>query len=177
MSSLLPANTTQFEKDLEATVATADDLPVTIRNLWVADNCPEELLPWLAWATSVDVWDSDWPAHIKRSVINAAFESHRIKGTRTSIDNVVAGFGADISIIEWFENPTNPTPHNFTAIINYNGETVEQEFQDGIISAIERTKPVRSQYTVETGIRLDKSLNIGGAIRVTHYQRLEFYEQ
>ena len=48
--SLLPINATQLERDLESSLERASDLPVPIKDVWNADQCPEHLLPWLAWS-------------------------------------------------------------------------------------------------------------------------------
>ena len=51
---LLPANATPLERALAETTARLSDVAVPIRDLWSPENCPTELLPWLAWALSVD---------------------------------------------------------------------------------------------------------------------------
>ncbi|BFM16266.1 phage tail protein I [Maricurvus nonylphenolicus] len=177
MTSLLPPNASNLEKDVEAVIAKRHNaLPMDARPVWDPDTCPVHMLPWLAWAMSVDVWDKDWPEHIKRGVINAAVQNHRIKGTRQAVENVVAGFGSNISITEWFEKNEPGVPHTFDALINYNGETIGVDLQEAVIRAIDRAKPVRSQYEVQSGVEVSSALNIGGAVRATYYQRLEFVE-
>lgn len=49
----------------------------------VADpvRCPVDLLGYLAWSRSVDVWNEDWPEAMKRYVVGRAFQDHRLKGT------------------------------------------------------------------------------------------------
>ncbi len=47
-----------------------------------ADRLPVDLLPYLAWALSVDRWDKDWPAERKIAVIQRSYWLHRRKGTR-----------------------------------------------------------------------------------------------
>ncbi|MDG4811645.1 phage tail protein I [Hydrogenovibrio sp. 3SP14C1] len=81
MSDLLPLNTTQFERDVDATIQRTTSLPVFISTLWSAKDCPEYLLGYLAWSLSVDEWDESWPEDIKREVIRTAIEIHRHKGS------------------------------------------------------------------------------------------------
>ena len=70
--NLLPPNQTALEAGLSEVQARLNELPVTVRQLWDAEHCPEDCLPWLAWALSVDAWDTYWPAHVKRQVILAS---------------------------------------------------------------------------------------------------------
>ena len=81
MATLLPPNATPLERALEADGAQLGDIPVPIDTLWIPETCPAALLPWLAYSVSVDLWNPDWPESVKRQVIAAAFDVHRIKGT------------------------------------------------------------------------------------------------
>ena len=97
--TLLPSNRTATEVALEAATARAAEVPVPINTLWDPDSCPAEVLPWLAWALSVDTWDPDWPEEVRREVIRQSVEVHRHKGTIGSVRRILqaAGYGdADI---------------------------------------------------------------------------------
>lgn len=68
MISLLPPNATELERALELLIdARIGDISTPLRDLWSAENCPEALLPWLAWALSVDQWSADWPLNVLTS--------------------------------------------------------------------------------------------------------------
>jgi phage tail P2-like protein len=101
MSDLLPPNATEYEKAVATVCSEANDLPIDIKKLWNPDECPENFLPWLAWALSVDFWDDLWPPEIKRNVIKASFDVHKIKGTPKSIKMLLeaAGYG-EANIVE-----------------------------------------------------------------------------
>ena len=76
-------------------------MPTPIRALWNADTCPGEMLPWLAWAMGVDVWDSQWADGSKRETIKTALQVKQRKGTLWSIKRVLASAGyGDAEIIE-----------------------------------------------------------------------------
>ncbi|WP_295044717.1 phage tail protein I [uncultured Paracoccus sp.] len=77
--TLLPNNATATERAIEATSDRA--IPIPVGDLWNPDTCPAALLPWLAWALSVDDWDADWSDEAKRSTIATSLEIHRRKGT------------------------------------------------------------------------------------------------
>lgn len=89
--SLLPFNATALEVALEATFA----VPVPLPNdrLWNPETCPDDLLPWLAHAMSVDFWNNTWPAATKRRVIRDSVVIHRKKGTISSIRMALAAAG------------------------------------------------------------------------------------
>lgn len=70
-----------MERALEATIARISDVPVLVRESWDPDECPVALLPWLAWAFSVDEWDSAWTEEEKRQAVRDAYNLARVKGT------------------------------------------------------------------------------------------------
>lgn len=99
--SLLPPNATRQERAIEAAIARAARPAVPIRELWNADTCPAHLLPWLAWAFSVDEWDANWDEAARRAAIRDAVAIQRRKGTVWAIKRVLtnAGYG-DARLIE-----------------------------------------------------------------------------
>lgn len=99
---LLPPNATFLETALA--YATNPDLPVTIGDIWNPDRCPEKLLPWLAHALSVDVWEPGWPAYIKREVIRSSVMVHRKKGTRGAVERALDALGhGDAEVYESYD--------------------------------------------------------------------------
>ncbi len=106
MTTLLPPNSTQVELDIEAATARLGAVGVPVRDLWSPDRCPVGLLPWLAWALSVDEWQSHWPVRVQRAVIAGAPALHRIKGTRAALKAAMAqaGYG-DATVIEACDLP------------------------------------------------------------------------
>lgn len=59
-SRLLPTGSSPLEVAAAKACAEIEKTPVSIRELWNPDTCPANLLPWLAWAFSVDRWDEKW---------------------------------------------------------------------------------------------------------------------
>lgn len=68
-------------------------LEAPIATLWDPMNCPAGILPWLAWALSVDDWDADWPEGTKRNAIAASIAIHRRKGTPRAVKDALAAAG------------------------------------------------------------------------------------
>lgn len=175
MPTLLPPNATSFERAVETATARIADVPVPLRKLWSPMTCPEDLLPWLAWALSVDNWRSDWPLHVKRARVASAIPIQRQKGTLKSIRDVVNSFGGAVEIIEWWQLiPTGP-PHTFQLILTLSGQGGEQataEYVNDVIEEVSRTKPVRSHFTFTQGVNLTGRIGVIATIRPCVIARL-----
>jgi len=104
MSNLLPPNANAQEQALDDVIERIGTIPVDIVKTWNAQTCPDELLPWLAWALSIDEWDATWSITQQRAMIEASYEIHSHKGTPYSIRRALTALGFDNVIImegEW----------------------------------------------------------------------------
>lgn len=101
-ASLLPPSSTPLERALDLTAANRiAGLPSIIPTLWNADTCPKALLPYLAWALSVDEWDELWSEDKKRAAIREARYIHQHKGTPGAIRRALSAIGqGDADLIE-----------------------------------------------------------------------------
>lgn len=98
--SLLPANSTTFERALSLSSARFNPARI-LPTIWNPFTCPAALLPWLAWALAVDEWDYGWPVEKKRAVVAAAIAVHENKGTPSAIRTSLAALDQpDADIIE-----------------------------------------------------------------------------
>jgi phage tail P2-like protein len=103
MIDLLPPNATPEERALSMATARLGlpDTALGIDTLWHPWDCPEALLPWLAWALAVDVWDAEWDAATKRSVIAFSFALRRRAGTVWAVREALKAAGyADARLME-----------------------------------------------------------------------------
>lgn len=100
---LLPGNATPQEAAAEQATARIGDVAVPLDTLWNPLTCPGAVLPWLAWAVSVDEWEAGWPEDRRRETIALAFYVHRRKGTLAAVRAalIAAGFGT-ATIVERF---------------------------------------------------------------------------
>lgn len=150
-SSLLPKNLGDLERDLDVAISRMENIKIPISTLWDPWNCPIELLPWLAWAVSVDDWRTDWPETTKRRVVANSLDMHRVKGTRPAVEMSVESLGLEYELIEWFEEIPKGQPATFSLKVF----SSDQAFPPERISEIERivsnAKNTRSHF---------KSLNI-----------------
>lgn len=100
MASLLPSNATAQERNVEAATARIGELPVVIQDVWNPTACPAGLLPWLAWALSVDTWDSAWSERTKREVIARAVAVHRRKGSVWAVKEAIRAAGFETPVVQ-----------------------------------------------------------------------------
>ena len=140
--TLLPPNSTKLELALEASMAKAFDHPVNIDKLWSAQDCPIELLPYLAWALSVDTWNSDWPEHVKRQVVASSIYVHKFKGTAAALKAALKALDLGVSISEWFEHGGQPYTFRADVYVSTRGITAREV--KNILATIAATKNARS---------------------------------
>ena len=147
------------------------NVPSPLRPLWNPDTCPVDLLPWLAWALSVDVWVPTWPEATKRAVVRNAVSTSRRKGTRQAVSDALSAIGAGVEMKEWWQKSPAGTPHTFTISIVAQDTSVEA--QAIMVQEINRTKPLRSQYDIVFGTAGTAPFNIVSIGRVGVFTRLD----
>lgn len=171
MNDLLPASASKQERDISLSTARVADVPVPLRTLWNPQTCSLELLPWLAWALSVDTWDANWSETIKRAVVANAIPIAKLKGTKKAVKDALAALAAGTVMVEWFEKDPVGTPHTFT--VNIVSNDVSLAMQASLASEIDRTKPLRSHYDIVFGVATEGSINIVGVLRPAVFTRLD----
>ena len=82
---LLPTNATAFERAFSEMGARVDRIETPLRQLWRPDIIRADMLPFLAWAYSTDIWFDDWSIERKRAVTDRSIWLHRHKGSETGI--------------------------------------------------------------------------------------------
>jgi len=151
---LLPAGSSPREVAAAEACAHLQQLPVPLRTLWNPQTCPVPLLPYLAWAWSVDRWDQTWPEETKRAVVASAQFVHRRKGTIAAIRRVVEPLGYLIRITEWWQN--NAAPGTFRLDVGVLETGITEEMYNELERLISDAKPVSRLLTGLT-INLDSS--------------------
>jgi phage tail P2-like protein len=154
MSSLLPSNSTVLERAAADALACLAAVPVPLRQLWNPETCPVHLLPYLAWAFSVDRWDSTWSEATKREVIKAAFFVHKRKGTIAALRRVVEPLGYLLRVEEWWQtNPQGP-PGTFKLDIGVLETGITESTFAELERLIDDAKPV-SRHLLGLAIKLE----------------------
>ncbi|KJH82852.1 phage tail protein I [Stutzerimonas stutzeri] len=152
--SLLPPNATELERLAAEALAQLQRVPVPLRDLWNPDTCPAELLPYLAWAYSVDRWSSAWPERAKRDAIRAAYFIHAHKGTIGALRRVVEPLGYLIEIREWWEEAPLGVPGTFRLLVGVLDTGITEVMYQELTWLIDDAKPV-SRHLVGLAIGLE----------------------
>lgn len=142
MSSLLPPASTTLERALDDTISSISHLPVDITQLWSPALCPDEKLPWLAWAFGVEVWDKYWGIDRRRAQIESSIPIKRIKGSIGAVKRAISALGFRVEVHEWFA--TGGQPGTYT--LYFEADQIGWDIDDlvSIFALITRAKNLRS---------------------------------
>lgn len=165
---LLPPNRTPLEAALAE--ATALDLdPTPLRHLSDATRCPTALLPWLAWAMSVDGWDEAIAEQPRRQLLRRSIEIHKHKGTAGAVRRALGALGVTVEFKEWQDIPGS-VPYTFALVawVNENAAADEDavltpQLYRRLQSIVDAAKNERSHYSVKIGARFDHGIRVVNA--------------
>lgn len=178
MSDLLPNNSTKLERALAESGAVISGLPVDIKDIWNPNKCPANLLPWLAWALSVDEWDPAWSEERRRATIRSSVSVHKYKGTIGAVREALKALISNARVQEWFNQLPEGNPYTFRVLLDVSQDGVSQPAMNSIAAVIERTKNLRSHLDrVELYVRSGAPLflavvgSVGSDIVINNYVR------
>ena len=147
MNTLLPGNDTSLERYAAEALAQIQNVPIPLRQLCNPNTCPVGLLPYLAWAFSVDRWDSKWSEATKRTAIRSSHYIHSRKGTIGALRRVVEPLGFLIEVIEWWETLPEGIPGTFALEVGVLDSGITEEMYQELTFLIEDAKPVSRHLT------------------------------
>lgn len=173
-ADLLPPNATVLERRAAQALAQIERVPIPIRELHDPDRCPVELLPYLAWARSVDRWDDSWSERTKREVIKASPFIHRHKGTIGALRRVVEPLGYLIRIVEWWQTDPPGPRGSFELEIGTLESGITEELYDALVLFIEDAKPA-SRHITRLDIALDTRVPAYCGCALTDGDELDIY--
>lgn len=151
---LLPGNATALERNAAQALAQIERVPIPLRELWNPDTCPVELLPYLAWAFSVDRWDPRWPEAAKRGAIRAAYFVHAHKGTIGALRRVVEPLGYLLEVIEWWELEPAGTPGTFAIKVGVLDSGITDAMYQELERLVDDAKPL-SRHLIGLAVNLE----------------------
>ncbi|AXA58399.1 phage tail protein I [Pseudomonas thivervalensis] len=162
---LLPSNSTPLERQAAQALAQIQRVPIPLRTLYNPDLCPLPLLPYLAWAFSVDRWDSKWTEAAKRAAIRSAYYIHSRKGTIGSLRRVVEPLGYLIEIIEWWQTvPVGPRA-TFRLKVGVLDTGITEEMYQELTWLIDDARPLTRHLTgLAISLETTGSVHIGACI-------------
>jgi phage tail P2-like protein len=144
---LLPANSTPLERQAAQALAQIQRVPVPLRQLCNPNTCPVDLLPYLAWAFSVDRWDSKWTETAKRAAIRSSHYVHSRKGTIGALRRVVEPLGYLIEVLEWWQTTPNGVPGTFAIKVGVLETGITEEMYQELTWLIDDARPVTRHLT------------------------------
>jgi phage tail P2-like protein len=172
---LLPANATEAERAMEQATARIGNVPVPARYMWSPQNCPVALLPWLAWAFSVDTWDPLWTEAQKRAAIAASYGVHRQKGTVGAVRSALAALGMNLDIVEWWEETPKGVPYTFRVSINVDQGSATQEQIIKLLEVVNSSKNLRSHMLgVDVQVNTGADLVFAGVTMIGNEINIQF---
>lgn len=164
---LLPPSASPEELAMEQATARVGAVPVPVREVWDADTCPVGILPWLAWAYSLDEWDAAWTETQQRTAIKRSVELHRYKGTIGAVRDALAALGYGVQVQEWFnESPPGPE-YTYRLLLEADQVGIDQEALQKIFQVVDSYKNLRSHMTEAVpGVVTDSEVFTGGVLLI-----------
>lgn len=156
MGDILPPNRTPLESAFSTACISQLD-PRVIPKLWDASTCTTDLLPWLAWTSSVEEWSDIWDEAAKRKTVKSSIEIHRKKGTVWAVKHALSTLDVKAELIEWWQQQPMGEPYTFAMIAwvtsnSSNGVPIlNQGMYDRLRRIVNQVKPVRAHYTFKLG--------------------------
>ena len=142
-TTLLPANASELLKDLENTTLRSTTLEALNKDILNPDLAPDVILPWLAFAVSVDDWSDNWTEEIKRNVIRSSIEVHKKKGTIGALRKALESFNYEnITVEEWFDY--GGAPYFFRVFFDVKEPGFDVDILPEVLRVINNTKNIRS---------------------------------
>lgn len=155
---LVPTGSTQLEKLAALALREAVNNPIIIADLINPDRCPERLLPYLAWAFSVDKWDENWTDTVKRIAIKQSFFIHKHKGTLAAVKRVIEPIGYLVELKEWWQETPNAQAGTFRLTVEVPETGLNESTYQELVRLIEDVKPV-SRHISQLSIAISPTGN------------------
>lgn len=167
-AAILP-DSTPLERALLSVelAALADVDPGLIATIWDPWKCPVILLPWLAWAASVDIWSDDWSEIEKRREIALSPNLHRLKGTVWAVKAAVERLGLAFDLTEWWERVPAGRHGTFSVFVDVTGVTDTAPLRAEASARIRTSKPKSRVGELRLGVSEAGPIGIAAATLTT----------
>ena len=141
-SHLLPIGSTALEKRAAEILKSAVENPIITAELINPDRCPAHLLPYLAWAFSVDKWDESWSEEVKRIAIKQSYFVHKHKGTIAAVKRVIEPIGYLVELKEWFQTQPQGKAGTFSLTVEVPESGLNEQTYNELVRLVNDVKPV-----------------------------------
>ena len=155
--SLLPANSRPLEHALAGATAKLEPIPVPFDTIWDVDTAPDSLLPYLAYACSVDEWNDNWTDDTKREVIKNSLWVHERKGTLGAVKRALLAMKYDATVIEWFQKSPRGKAGTFSIEVHPTTGIIADNILQ-IRAVIDAVKRLSAHYDVYLGFTLPATI-------------------
>jgi phage tail P2-like protein len=155
--SLLPANSRPLEHALTGATAKLEPIPVPFDTIWDVDTAPDSLLPYLAYACSVDEWNDNWTDDTKREVIENSLWVHERKGTLGAVKRALLAMKYDATVIEWFQKSPRGKAGTFSVEVHPTTGIIADNILQ-IRAVIDAVKRLSAHYDVYLGFTLPATI-------------------
>lgn len=168
MTTLLPKSLPAEERAIEALEQRITDLSsqAEVEHLWNPWLCPEDFLPVLAWALSVDVWDDDWPVQVKRQVIDSSPYLHEIKGTPLAIKLALASINLDYEYKEWHEHDPPKARGTFDVDVFVSDQGITPALIDNAHALVRANKRGTAKYELTINLGADSTIETASSVQM-----------
>lgn len=153
---MLPPNADPQERAQAEAIARISAVEMLVRESWNPQLCPASLLPWLAWALSVDEWDTTWTEQEKRDVIQSSLMIHRHKGTIGAVRRALTPLGYLVEVREWWQETPKGDPYTFSVVMGTGSKPVNGDLYAKAERIVLTYKNLRShllKLTVKADVR------------------------
>ena len=141
-SHLLPIGSTALEKRAAEILKSAVENPIITAELINPDRCLAHLLPYLAWAFSVDKWDESWSEEVKRIAIKQSYFVHKHKGTIAAVKRVIEPIGYLVELKEWFQTQPQGKAGTFSLTVEVPESGLNEQTYNELVRLVNDVKPV-----------------------------------
>lgn len=149
--SLLPTASTPLEIALAGATAKLEPIPTPLSHVWDVEHCPDEILPFLAYAWSVDEWNDAWTDAVKRSVIRESLWVHERKGTLGAVKRALSAMSYDTEVIEWWQKSPQGTAGTFSIAVRPTTGFIADNIHQ-IRAVIDAVKRLSAHYDIYVDI-------------------------
>lgn len=119
-----------------------------IRTYCAIDELPERIVDAMALSLRAQYYDATLPLDVKRNLVKNTFKWYRTAGTKKAVRELIETVFGSGTVIEWFEDGSDPYTFKVETEVQFQPDTVEQ-FQE----MIRKVKNTRSHLSMLTAIR------------------------
>lgn len=157
---LLPANAKRLEQALALAATRLEQIPVPLSLAWDIDNSPNEFLPFLAYAYSVDSWSETWDDSTKRAIIKSSINLHGKKGTLWAVRTALQS-RYQANVLEWFAQSPQVKAGTFLVELTPSYPKIADELPN-IYALIDSVKRFSAHYSIALTVTPKTPLNVYG---------------